>query len=193
MGFKDFLPVTDGVTSSHLAKSFQSYVASKDGELGTGLSPHKSTSRLGLVNEHCILTRDANDLREPSSKYMTTESSVEVKRIFFFFFNHLYSREGTNPVFIHQKADIKQKQDLELCKHFKGINLGTLKNNLFMPSSEECCSTLTLMTIPLQPNPLQILREGKRITLPTFILFEVLLLLCSSFPDGLDFKYSQSL
>ena len=88
---------------------------------------------------------------------------------------------------------MKQKQGLELCKHFKGINLGTLKNNLFMPSSEERCSKLTLMTTLLQPNPLQILREGKRITLSTFILLEVLLLFCSSFPNGFDFKYSQSL
>lgn len=31
---KDFLPITDGGTSSHLAKTFQSYDVSKDGDLG---------------------------------------------------------------------------------------------------------------------------------------------------------------
>ena len=45
----------------------------------------------------------------------------------FFLFHQLYSREETIYIFICQKADVKQEQDLELLKHFKEINPGTLK------------------------------------------------------------------
>lgn len=80
---------------------------------------------LGLLSECCRVPRDDQELGTLSSN-MVAQSPTKVKGISFSFSSLLF--QGRNSLHMYlSEADIKQKQDLELLKHFKGINPGTLK------------------------------------------------------------------
>lgn len=78
---------------------------------------------LWLLSECCRVPRDDQELGTLSSD-MVAQSPTKVKEISFS--SLLF--QGRNSLHMYlSEADIKQEQGLELLKHFKGINPGTLK------------------------------------------------------------------